>query len=254
MPRSSHDSLHPHRENGFAAQPEQQSEESTLSIEHLAHELNSLLDGSLRSLTLAQEALSGAVVVYDGAIEPVIARLRTAQEGLSQMAKLLDRAMITPNAGVDMFDEPQPLEAQILRIVEMLGPLASEHDVAIYVDLTPRAKTLQTATLGPVVLNGLRNAIQACAANDRGERRVEVSVAVRNRGDVMLLIADTGCGPRCSIDPAGACKPQGHGLGLDLCRQIVSDLGGQLRLTHVPFGAGAILQVVVPLRRLAAND
>jgi signal transduction histidine kinase len=163
--------------------------------------------------------------------------------------------MAHPGAGFEIFDESEPLQRQIDRIMQTVEPLARQHGVNVLIDLTPRAKSLPALTLGPVILNGLRNAIEACAATDSDERRVELSIFVNQVDQLVILVTDTGCGPQDEDGPkAGAStKPGGHGFGLDLSRRIVHELGGQLRLSSVPFGRGAILQAMIPMQCLSVR-
>jgi two-component system, NtrC family, C4-dicarboxylate transport sensor histidine kinase DctB len=238
-----------------------------LSIGHLAHQLNSLLDGSIRCMQLALTAMDHSSPTADP--DDAVRKLQTAQHTMRKMAEILERIMSAPSPAVDVFDEQQSLEAQILHIISTLQPLAAAHRVTLAVDLTPKVKSLPTRMLGPVILNGLRNSIEACAGSSEPTRRVELSIALNSAGELLILICDNGSGPPetshaqdspdASEDPddcataAGSNSGGGHGLGLDLSRRIVSELGGDLRLMSVPFGSGAILQVVVPLRRLVKH-
>lgn len=220
-----------------------------LTIGHLAHELNSLLDGSMRCLRLAQGALNSAGSSSDHSDDALV-KLQTASESMAQMARLLERAMSNRFPAMSLFAEKQNLDTQVRQILKSVEPLAIENRVAISVELTPKARSIPTATLGPVILNGLRNAIQACAASDHSNRYIELSVAISPRNELLILILDNGIG--LSGDPATdrLAIHNGHGYGLDLCRQILRELNGRLRLCSVPDGGGTILQVTVPLRSL----
>lgn len=166
------------------------------------------------------------------------------------MARILDRAMERHVPSLNMFKEDQPLATQIQHVLEALGPVIAEHQIQVNVELTPRAAVLPTATLGPVILNGLRNALDACAGSNQSPRRIELSVAVKPKDQLIILICDNGSGVSEECWPGHSTKADGHGLGLGLCRSIVNALDGRMRLMNVPFGTGAILQVTVPVRRL----
>ncbi len=60
-----------------------------------------------------------------------------------------------------------------------------------------------------------------------------------------MEITDDGPGWPSSEEP-----PVGHGMGLDLCRQIVAELDGRLELVEGPCGSGALMRVTVPRRSL----
>ena len=68
----------------------------SLSLEQLAHELNSLLEGSLRSLDLAQDALERETT------DSISTRLGTAQQALRAMSNLLEKAMQKPWSGIEI--------------------------------------------------------------------------------------------------------------------------------------------------------
>ncbi len=105
---------------------------------------------------------------------------------------------------------------------------------------------LPVGPLGAVLLNGLRNAAQACA-RCKGPRRVELKVA-GEPGD-LLAIRITDNGPGCPT-PEASDQVGGHGLGLDLCHRIVGELGGTLELAPNPAGRGTVLTALVPTRSL----
>jgi len=68
----------------------------------------------------------------------------------------------------------------------------------------------------------------------------EAAHRLRMAQEAMWRMAGPGRG-----EQAGG-YPHGHGLGLELCRRIVADLGGHLELADRPGGPGALLRVVVP--------
>jgi signal transduction histidine kinase len=106
--------------------------------------------------------------------------------------------------------------------------------------------------LQQVVLNLVRNAIEAMADVDGAARLLDVSSKVAD-GHASVSIADTGMG----VDPASSehlfaalytTKSEGLGLGLSICRKIVNAHGGRLwaekNATH-----GATFSFILPLRR-----
>ena len=107
-----------------------------------------------------------------------------------------------------------------------------------------------------VVLNLMRNAIEAMQS---GERRELVLSARRGENGMALAgVADTGPG----IDPEMAArlfqpfvttKPQGMGLGLSICREIIEAHGGRLWSAGRPDGGGTIFGFSLPLA-LQAED
>jgi len=223
------------------------------SLGHLAHEMNSLLDGSLRSIALAERSLDQSAVFQDEVINDAVSRLRAAQGAMQQMAVLLSRAMRSMPSAADLFNEQDRLEVQIHAIVQNVQPLAHQHHVHLELELTPKASALQIGPLGPVILNGLRNAIEASASAEH-PRQATLAVAVNAADQLMILIADNGPGLPSNFAIGRSDKATGHGLGLELCQRIITELGGDLRFANVPFGRGAIMQVTVPVRSLARHE
>ena len=119
--------------------------------------------------------------------------------------------------------------------------------------IAPEAADLPAGPLEPVILNGLRNAIESCISDGEGERRVELTVSAESGNDLVLVIADTGGGVPDDFRVGRTGKPNGHGLGLQVVQQIVAELGGHVSLINAPSASGAVLQVHVPLGSLASS-
>ena len=105
-----------------------------------------------------------------------------------------------------------------------------------------------------VILNLIRNAIEAM--QDAPRRELLVETAPGGEGMAEIRIGDTGSG----IDPAIATqlfqpfittKPQGMGVGLSICRTIVEAHGGKLWVEPNP-GGGTVFRFT--LRRLAVEE
>jgi C4-dicarboxylate-specific signal transduction histidine kinase len=104
-----------------------------------------------------------------------------------------------------------------------------------------------------VLINLLVNAAQAIPPGQRERHRVTVAVCLRDGLTVAIEVADTGSGidpallPRI-FDPFFTTKPDGVGLGLAVCRDIVTSLGGELEVESQP-GRGTVVRVLVPVAR-----
>ena len=100
-----------------------------------------------------------------------------------------------------------------------------------------------------VVLNLVRNAIEAMETVD-GRRTLRISTERQGRDAIVVVVEDSGPGidpsKRASIfDAFVSTKPQGMGLGLALCRLIVSRHGGSLSASSSKQG-GALMQFTLP--------
>jgi len=101
------------------------------------------------------------------------------------------------------------------------------------------------SALEQIVLNLLTNARDAMP--DGGEIRITAGREPDSR--VRIVIADTGCGIAPNqlalvLEPFFTTKPQGNGLGLSICRSIVWDMGGEIRLqSEINRGTEVILRL-----------
>lgn len=118
---------------------------------------------------------------------------------------------------------------------------------------------LQRAAMGQVVMNLLINARHA--VSDTSARRVSVRCGCQD-GRASFCVSDTGCGiPAGNLgrifDPFFSTKsalsarvdanaPSGTGLGLSLCRTIVSAHGGEIAVES-QIGRGTSVSVLLPL-------
>ncbi|MET4804033.1 MASE4 domain-containing protein [Bradyrhizobium sp. LB11.1] len=89
--------------------------------------------------------------------------------------------------------------------------------------------------LQQVILNLLKNAIEAMASTPRNGRRLNISTRIERNGFVLLSIQDSGTGivpqDRDRIFEAFVTtKPAGMGLGLAICRRIIERYEGRLDL------------------------
>jgi signal transduction histidine kinase len=100
-----------------------------------------------------------------------------------------------------------------------------------------------------VLLNLIMNAIEAMSAIN-GRRLLMIRSAMRDPGSVTVSLRDSGTG----IDPQKAdhlfdaffsTKPQGMGMGLSICRNIISAHGGRLS-TAANANPGATFEFTLP--------
>ena len=139
---------------------------------------------------------------------------------------------------------------------EVLGLL--QHDledsqVAVateYVGNLPpiRADRIQ---LQQIVLNLVKNAIEAMSSAPSGSRHVRVVTRLSGNSTVLLSIQDSGHGITAEDQgrvfyPFFTTKPTGMGLGLAICRSIAEDHGGNLRLVETS-SHGSIFEIELPI-------
>ena len=106
--------------------------------------------------------------------------------------------------------------------------------------------------LQQVILNLIMNALEAMTKQAAPKRLVTVRTRTSDDGEVMITVADSGAG----IDPANqpylfdpffTTKPNGMGMGLAICHQIIEAHKGRVRAENQTEG-GALFTVTLPAR------
>jgi PAS domain S-box-containing protein len=106
--------------------------------------------------------------------------------------------------------------------------------------------------VGQLFLNLIVNAAQAIPEGAANTNSVRVSTALHPDGRVRIEIADTGVGIPSDVlkrifDPFFTTKPvgEGSGIGLSICRSIVTSLGGEISVESAA-GHGTLVRVLLP--------
>ena len=216
----------------------------------LAHELGNLLDGSMRCVSLARSALPDG---EDG-LETARHRLETAYGALERMAELVHGAMVGPRrASIITPAGGFTLVEAIKHAADVCEPIARDAGVELSLAVEPGLGEIPAGPIYPVLLNGLRNAIESVAMTRRpGHVLVSADRDARTRR-VHVTISDTGVGPPTRVDHAFqfgyTTKPEGMGVGLAVCRDIVGQLRGSITLEPGSGDAqrpGAVLRICYP--------
>ncbi|MGB6348730.1 MAG: MASE4 domain-containing protein [Pseudolabrys sp.] len=117
------------------------------------------------------------------------------------------------------------------------------------VNLPPiRADRIQ---LQQIVLNLVKNSIEAMSSVPSGSRHVRVVTRLSENSTVFLSVQDSGHGITEEdqdrvFDPFFTTKPTGMGLGLAICRTVALDHGGNLRLVETS-SHGSIFEIELPI-------
>ena len=207
----------------------------------LAHEIRNPL-GAMKGLTqLAQEELP----VNHSAQR----QLRTVVNEAERLEKLVTNLLDFARK-----KEPQISEFNLAELLSDLKTMlqsqleASGTSLALSLNANPLYVRSDPAGLRQILLNVLRNAIDASPANG-----VVGLTAVRKADDKLLIIQvdDTGAGlsQKTSdelFQPFVTTKVRGTGLGLAVSKQIVESLGGRLNLENLPQG-GARCSIIIPM-------
>jgi signal transduction histidine kinase len=118
-----------------------------------------------------------------------------------------------------------------------------------YQDNFPQIQVDQTQ-LQQVILNLIKNAIEAMASTSSSDRQLRLVTGFDN-SVASLYIQDTGPGISAEnrdriFEPFFTTKSAGTGLGLSICRTIVEGHGGNLRLTKTS-SRGTSFEITFPI-------
>lgn len=146
---------------------------------------------------------------------------------------------------------PSNINATIDEAVGLLSNEALRHDVEISTRLS---RGLPQVMADPVqiqqlVINLAQNGIEAISDAKTKKRRVTIQTAKRENG-VLVAVTDTGPGIPEDVqlrlfEPFFSTKPNGMGIGLQICHTIVENHDGRLRINPAR-GGGTVVSFVLP--------
>ena len=207
----------------------------------LAHELN-------QPLSAIASYMKGSVRLLDSGA-PDLQRVRTALTAAGEQALRAGEIIRRLRAFVGKGEAAMRIEA-LPKLVEEAGALAMmgarDSGVRLEFRLSPEAGLVlaDKVQVQQVVLNLMRNAVEAMA--DSQVRELCVESRPLGEDQVEVLISDTGPGLAPEVldrlfQPFVTTKAEGMGVGLSICRTIIEAHGGELSARNRPEG-GAVFR------------
>jgi len=214
-----------------------------------AHEIRNPLSTIGLNLQLVKEDIGSSESPRD---QRVLRRLTVVESEVQRLQGILEQFLgyvRVPELRV----ESVPLDAVLREIVDFFQPEAAGRGVSLryFGDPSLQAVSLDRDQFHAVVVNLLRNALEACASGD------EVMLSLRSlAGHVVVQVTDTGAGMPAAVRdsafaPYFSTKKHGTGLGLPTARRIVEQHGGELTLDSEE-GRGTMFTIRLP-SNAAAN-
>jgi two-component system, LuxR family, sensor kinase FixL len=218
----------------------------------LAHELN-------QPLAAISNYLQGSRRLLEQATDERSLQLRDALDKAGEQA-LRTGQIIRRLRDFVARGEPEWRIESIKRLVEEASALAlvaaKEHAIRVTFQLDPSLDLVlvDKIQVEQVLLNLLRNALEAMETSER--RELVISTAPAANDMITVSVADTGSGIDPNVmtqlfQPFVTTKRQGMGIGLSISRTIVESHGGEIKAEPNP-GGGTIFRFT--LRAVAHEE
>ncbi len=211
----------------------------------VAHELNNPLDGILRYLGLAERTAGPNETEY----------LAKAREGLMRMAGII-REFIDAGGQQNSSGERTAVAKLLTEAISVMQPRADTLGVAVVCDLARSDDILVGGNIFQVFCNVIKNALDAMAAG--GMLSIRLS---RCEAGCRIDFEDDGCGigdrqSELMFEPFYTTKPtgQGAGLGLAICREILSAAGGQIEAAPGQSGGTRVTVYLSAVERVSSRE
>jgi DNA-binding LacI/PurR family transcriptional regulator/signal transduction histidine kinase len=112
---------------------------------------------------------------------------------------------------------------------------------------------LQKAKMTHIMVNIIKNAVEAMQSKPVGERNLKISLFLNQEDDVVIEFSDTGIGIRKEDLKKIFCygfttKKDGHGFGLHTCANYIGEMGGKILVDSCGPGQGAVFSLIVKKR------
>jgi two-component system NtrC family sensor kinase len=217
----------------------------------VAHELNNPLSIVVAHATLLEDMA--------GSDPALVARTQKIRSAADRCARIVQTFL-----GLARRRPPERKPLRIAEVVDaafdLVGYTLRSAGVTITRDLPADLPRISADgdQLVQVMINLLTNAHQALLARAH-PRLLSIVGQAGEDGGIVLTVADNGSGVPAAVrervfDPFFTTKPEGAGtgVGLSLCRSIVTAHGGAIALEETP-GGGATIRIVLPPGRLVAE-
>jgi PAS domain S-box-containing protein len=216
----------------------------------LAHEINQPLGAATNYARGAVRRLrNGSVLAAEllPILEAIAHETLRAGEIIRRMRDLVRKEPIE--------QRPVDLNGLVRDASHFVDGEVRQQRIALRLSLQPglQAVTCNAVQIEQVVLNLLRNAVEAVQVLAEGEGRIAIATTVTRRGAVEVTVSDNGVGlPEPPVDvftPFYSTKTHGLGMGLSISRSIIEAHQGKLWATR-DSGRGSTFHFTLPLRDL----
>jgi PAS domain S-box-containing protein len=215
----------------------------------LAHELNQPLTSILSNAQAGQRFLAHDPTNLKDIrdiLADIVSEDKRAGEVIRRLRLLLKKGEV----------QRQPLQVNevVQGILKLMRSDLVNHGVTAQSELAPDLPVVygDSVQLQQVLLNLAMNACDALAGVARDQRRLIIRTGLAGNDSVRISVSDCGAGIAPEklervFDPFYTTKPHGMGLGLSVCRTIITAHGGLLWAANNP-ERGATFHFTLPVR------
>ncbi|MFD0868564.1 ATP-binding protein [Paenibacillus residui] len=151
-------------------------------------------------------------------------------------------------AETEATQEVSPLEEILTDILPLIESEAHLYNVSLHVDIPDRPLPVRCSKvhIKQVLLNLVKNALEAMVSG--GELTIRI---LAEKQQLTIIVSDTGIGMSRQVvkeifTPFFTLKPNGTGLGLVVCQNIIESCGGVIHIESEP-GKGTDVFIRLPL-------
>ena len=217
----------------------------------LAHELNQPLAAIVTYCFTGQKTLSDSDSVNLDLLRDLFSKLDKESMRASEIIRRL-RAFVTKRAPeVQRIDIVETIR-EVLQLMDS-DLRRNEISIELSIDHSDSIVTIDEIQIQQVLVNLIRNAMDAMVEIEHDRRTIKVSTSLRDDDFVEITVCDSGKGiPVESInqifDAFFTNKPEGMGMGLAISRTIVESHKGQLWVTPNS-GHGVTFHITLPVTK-----
>lgn len=204
----------------------------------LAHEINQPL------FSISNFADATGHIAREEKVNPLIVEYAERCASAARRAAEIVRRVNHFARKSEPFPEPFNLNDCIRDVVAMLGGAAkkSKTDIRFFLDPDILTIVADRLLIEQVIVNLVRNAIEALTEHGMEPKRVEIETKKLPDSKIRIAVRDNGPGVAPEIEeklfePYATTKPDGLGLGLSICGSIVEAHGGKLTYHRLPNGS-----------------
>jgi two-component system sensor kinase FixL len=214
----------------------------------IAHEINQPLT-AIANYSYACLRLLRSKAASSDEIQQAMQRVASEAERAGEIVRHM-RNFVRSEGGRTVEVEVNFLVTEVVRLAAAEAR-QSGIELATRLDTGLPAVLADSIQIQQVLLNLVRNAVEAMNLAGAEERRIELATRPGNRDFVEITVADTGPGLASTelekvFEPFYTTKPDGIGIGLALSRSIIDAHGGRLWAT-ANAGPGVTFHLTLPL-------